>query len=313
MPRIKVIFNPVADRGHARELGPQIRAWLGQSGEINWAETTRPGEAIELAERACQEGYDIVAAAGGDGTAQEVINGLMMGSHDLPKTGCATLGLIPIGSGNDFAWMMGVAPGVRRTRDLSSIRAAVDKILEGKTRTIDVGRICDESNCCRYFDNGVGIGFDGIVNIESRKITWVRGFLMYTLAVLKTMMLYYHAPRASVELDGQRIDKPLLMISVANGRRYGGGFYVAPEAAADDGQFDVGLVEQVSRVEMLKLITLFMKGTQASNPHVQMTRARRVTVRCDEGYAVHADGEIFAMAARSLAMEILPRTLRVIV
>lgn len=311
MPRIKVVFNPAADRGHARELGSQIRAWLGQNSEVGWAETTRPDQAIELAERACQEGYDIVAAAGGDGTTQEVINGLMRGGQN--ETGRATLGLIPIGSGNDFAWMMGVAPGVRRTRDLASIRAAVDKILEGKTRTIDLGRICDESNHCRYFDNGVGIGFDGIVTIESRKITWLRGFLMYTLAVLKTMTFYYRAPRARVELDGQPIEKPLLMISVANGRRYGGGFYVAPQAAADDGQFDVGLVEQVSRVEMLKLITLFMKGTQASNPHVHAMRARRVTVRCDEGYAVHADGEIFATSARSLTMELLPHKLRVIV
>jgi len=311
MPRIKVIFNPAADRGHAREMAPQIKEWLGAKGDIGWAETSRPGEAVELAARACEEGYDVVAAAGGDGTTQEVVNGLMIGRRG--EIGCSTLGLIPIGSGNDFAWMMGVAPGVRRTRNRQLVQAAARKILEGKTRSIDLGKICDESNTCRYFDNGVGIGFDGIVNIESRKIKRLRGFLMYTVAVLRTMLYYYRAPLAALELDEQRIEKPTLMLSIANGKRYGGGFYVAPQAEADDGQFDVCLVEQVSRIEMLKLLLLFMKGTQASNPHVQMMRARRVIVRCDEGYAVHADGEIFATSARSLTVELLPQKLKVIV
>ena len=311
MPRIKVILNPAADRGHARELSPRIKAWLNANGEVGWVETSRPGEAVELAARACEQGYDIVVAAGGDGTAQEVVNGLMKAERG--GAGCSTLGLIPIGSGNDFAWMMGVAPGLRRTGNLQVIEQAVKKLALGQTRLIDIGRICDESNHCRYFDNGVGIGFDGIVNIESRKITWLRGFLMYTVAVLRTMLFYYHAPRAVIELDDQQIVRSVLMLSVANGRRYGGGFYVAPQAKADDGQFDVCLVEQVGRIEMLRLLLLFMKGTQATNPHVQMMRAKRVTVRCDQGYAVHADGEIFARSARSLTVELLPKKLRVIV
>jgi YegS/Rv2252/BmrU family lipid kinase len=313
MPRIRVILNPAADRGYARELAPLIKSWLSENGEVGWAETSRPGEAVELAARACEEGCDLVVAAGGDGTAQEVVNGLLAARSGRGEAGCTTLGLIPIGSGNDFAWMMGVAPGLRQTRDLQVIQEAVKKLFAGKTRMIDLGRICDESNNCCYFDNGVGIGFDGIVNIESRKMTWARGFLMYTLAVLRTMMFYYRAPHAVIELDGQRIEKPVLMISVANGRRYGGGFYVTPEAEADDGLFDVCIVEQVSRIEMLKLILLFMKGTQAINPHVQMAHAKRVTVHCDEGYAVHADGEIFSTSAKSLTMEILPQELKVIV
>ena len=311
MPRIKVIFNPAADRGHARQLAPRIKEWLSANGDIGWAETSRPGEAVELATRACEEGYDVIVAAGGDGTAQEVVNGLMIGGHG--EIGGSTLGSIPIGSGNDFAWMMGVAPGVRRTRNLQLVQAAAQKILAGKTRSIDLGKICDESNTCRYFDNGVGIGFDGIVNIESRKIQRLRGFLMYTVAVLRTMLYYYCAPRAVLELDEQHIEKSTLMLSVANGRRYGGGFYVTPQAEVDDGQFDVCLVEQVSRIEMLKLLLLFMKGTQATNPHVQMMRAKRVIVRCDEGYAVHADGEIFATSAKSLTVELLPQRLKVIV
>jgi YegS/Rv2252/BmrU family lipid kinase len=311
MPRIKVILNPVADRGHARELVPQIKALLSANGDFGWVETSRPGEAVELAAQACQEGYDIVVAAGGDGTAQEVINGLLNGSR--ADESCSTLGLVPIGSGNDFAWMMGVAPGVRQTRSAQITEEAILKLLAGRTRTIDVGRICDEANRCRYFGNGVGIGFDGIVNIESRKIKWARGFLMYTLAVLRTMMFYYRAPHAILDLDSQRIEQPMMMISVGNGRRLAGGFYVTPQAEADDGQFDVCLVGPVSRPEMFMLIPRFLKGTQASHPQVKMMRAQRIVVRCDEGYAVHADGEIFATSAKTLTLQILPQKLRVIV
>lgn len=311
MPKIQVILNPIADRGHARELAPRIKALLGERGEFGWAETSRPGEAIQLAARARKEGYEIVVAAGGDGTAQEVLNGLVNGSRDDQV--CGTLGLIPVGSGNDFAWMMGVAPGVRQTRGPQGIEEAIHKLFAGKTRVIDVGRVCDEAQRCRYFGNGVGIGFDGIVNIESRKITWARGFLMYTLAVLRTVLLYFRAPRAALELDGRRVEQPLLMLSVANGRRYAGGFYVTPQAEADDGQFDLCIVDQVSRLQILKLIPRFMNGTQAGDPHIKMTRARRVVVQCDQGYAVHADGEIFATAAKTLTMQIFPQKLRVVV
>jgi len=311
MSRIKVILNPMADRGHARELAPRIKALLSERGDFGWAETSQPGEAIQLAARAKEESYDIVAAAGGDGATQEVLNGLVNGSRDDEV--CGTLGLIPIGSGNDFAWMMGVAPGARQTRGPQGIEEAVRKLFAGQTRVIDVGRVCDEAQRCRYFGNGVGIGFDGIVNIESRKITWARGFLMYTLAVLRTVLLYFRAPRATLELDGQRIEQPLLMLSVANGRRYAGGFYVTPQAEADDGQFDLCIVNQLSRLQILRLIPKFMNGTQASDSHVKMTRARHVAVHCDEGYAVHADGEIVAASAKTLTMQILPKKLRVVV
>jgi diacylglycerol kinase (ATP) len=311
MPRLKVILNPVADRGHARELAPRIKALLGEHGDFVWVETSRPGEAIQLAAHAKEEGYDIVVAAGGDGTAHEVLNGLVHGSRDDEV--CGTLGLIPVGSGNDFAWMMGVAPGVRQTRGPQGVEAAIRKLFAGQTSVIDVGRVCDETRRCRYFGNGVGIGFDGIVNIESRKITWARGFVMYTLAVLRTVLLYFRAPRAALELDGERIEQRLLMLSVANGRRYAGGFYVTPQAEADDGQFDLCIVNQLSRLQILRLIPKFMNGTQASDSHVKMRRARHVVVHCDEGYAVHADGEIFATSAQTLTMQILPQKLRVIV
>lgn len=311
MPRMQVILNPIADRGHAGELGPHVKALLGAYGDFEWVETSRPGEATELAMRARDKGCDIVVAAGGDGTAHEVINGLIAGSHDGQM--CGTLGLIPVGSGNDFAWMMGVAPGRRQTRGPQGIQEAVRKLFAAKTRVIDVGTVCDQDGHCCYFGNGVGIGFDGIVNIESRKIKRIRGFLMYTLAVLRTMLLYYRAPQAGLELDGQRVDQPLLMLSVANGRRYAGGFYVTPQAEADDGQFDVCIVNQLSRPQMLGLIPKFMNGTQAGSSHVRMTRARRAVVSCDEGYAVHVDGEIFATSAKRLTMQILPQKLRVVV
>jgi diacylglycerol kinase (ATP) len=131
--------------------------------------------------------------------------------------------------------------------------------------------------------------------------------------VLRTVLLYFRAPRATLELDDQRIEQPLLMLSVANGRRYAGGFYVTPQAEADDEQFDLCIVNQLSRLQILRLIPKFMDGTQAGDPHVKMAHARRVVAHCDEGYAVHADGEIFATCAKTLTMQILPHKLRVVV
>jgi YegS/Rv2252/BmrU family lipid kinase len=308
-PRILVILNPNADRGHAREIAPKLKALLNLNRNVGWVETSRPGDAIQLATQACKEGYDIVVAAGGDGTAQEVVNGLMACYEDGARS---ALGLIPLGSGNDFAWMMGVVPGKRQPRDPRGLEQAIQRLTAGKTRVIDVGRVC-EGDRCRYFCNGAGIGFDGVVNIESRKIAWARGFLMYALGVLRTMVLYYRAPHTVLELDDMRIEQPLMMISVANGRRFAGGFYVAPHAEVDDGYFDVCTVDKVSRPEMLALIPKFLNGTQVNNRHVRMARARRVTVQCDEGFAVHVDGEVFSTASRRLVLEIVPRKLRVVV
>ncbi len=302
MHRLTVILNPAADRGRAADLAPRIKTWLGAQTSHEWRETHRPGHAIELAERAVSDGADVIVAAGGDGTSHEVVNGMLRAEANsaLPK-----LGLIPIGSGNDFAWIAG-AP-------LHDPEKAIRQIVEGRARQVDVGLVRDErgASAQRFFVNGVGIGFDAVVSIESRKIERLRGFPMYVVAVLRTMRFYYRATNALLSYDGRKIQLPLLMGSIANGQRYGGGFYVCPDAAIDDGGFDLCLVPQVSRRSMLAFIPRFMKGTHVTDRRVTMRRGAQVTVRCEEPMAVHADGEIFSDGSREIDVRMLPKALRV--
>ena len=302
MPKTLVILNPTADRGRAAGLAAPIQSWLSERTQFEWAETRGPTHAIELAENAARHGVEVIVAAGGDGTAHEVVNGILR----APGPFKPALGLIPIGSGNDFAWIAG-AP-------LGDPEKAVRQIAEGRPRPIDAGRVRDERGveAQRYFANGVGIGFDAVVAIESRKIRRLHGLTMYTLAVLRTMRYYYRATPATLDHDGRQIQLPLLMGSIANGRRYGGGFLVCPDAAIDDGHFDVCLVPQISRLSMLAFIPRFMRGTHVSDRRVTLRRGARVTVRCDEPMAVHADGEIFSTGSREIDVEVLPKALRVI-
>jgi len=304
MRRLTVILNPAADRGRAANLAPRIQAWLGEHTAFEWLETRRPGHAIDLAGRAANDGVDVIVAAGGDGTANEVINGILGAKRSVPLP---MLGLIPIGSGNDFAWIAG-AP-------LDDPEQAIRRIVEGRARLVDVGLVRDERGieAQRHFGNGIGIGFDAVVAIESRKIQRLRGFPMYMVAVLQTMRFYYRATNALLEYDGFKIQLPLLMGSIANGRRYGGGFYVCPEAAIDDGEFDLCLVPQVSRRSMLAFIPRFMKGTHIRDRRVTMRRGAHVGIRCEEPMAIHADGEIFSEGSREIDVQILPKALTVIV
>ena len=187
--------------------------------DFTLVQTERAGHAIELARTAAGQGYETVVAAGGDGTVNEVINGLVQAKTsgiDLPA-----LGVISVGRGNDFGYGMGLP---------HSVEEAVHILSAGHTRKIDVGRLTGglypQGRC---FGNGVGIGFDAVVGFESVKLAPLSGFPSYLVAALKTILLYFHAPRVQIELDDETITQPCLMVSVMNGRRMGGGFYMTPE------------------------------------------------------------------------------------
>ena len=151
-------------------------------------------------------------------------------------------------------------------------------------RTVDVGRVAGglypEG---RYFGNGVGIGFDAVVGFEAVKMTRLTGFPSYIVAVLKTVFLYYKAPLAKIEYGGETITQPSLMISIMNGQRMGGGFYMAPDGKPDDGMFDLCIAHEVSRPRLFGLIPHFMKGTQATQEPIKMEHARKVVVTAVEG------------------------------
>ncbi len=300
MGPIKVILNPVAGRGYGAKVEPELRRLLQAEGlDFDLVRTARPWHAAELAEQAIGDGFETIVAAGGDGTTNEVVNGLMAASENGAS---ATLGIVPIGSGSDFANTVGVPP---------DLQGACRRLAHGQTRTVDVGRVTLPGQAPRYFDNTVNVGFGGAVTLEARKVKWLRGIALYLPVVLKVVFLYYKAPPVTIEYDGQELALPAVMICVANGPREGGGFYVAPQAQPDDGLFDLCIVREVGRLAMLGLVPHFMKGTHVGREPITMARARRVTISSPDDLVAHMDGEVLCTDGHRIEFEILPLRLRV--
>ena len=304
MTKHKIIVNPIANRGGSERAVPQLESLLrAHDLEYDLVRTERPWHAADLAQEAVAAGYETVVAVGGDGTANEVLNGLMR-AKEAGLESC-TMGVLCVGRGNDFAYGMGIP---------LDLEAGCQALAQGHRRTIDVGRVAGGLYPDgRFFGNGVGIGFDAVVGFEALKMTWLHGFPSYLVAVLKTVFLYYKAPLMTIEYNGQTILQPSLMISVMNGQRMGGGFMMAPEGQSDDGLFDLCIAREVSRAGIFGLIPHFLRGTQATQEPIRTGRAQRVTVTAVEGVLpAHADGETLCTDGQRLELELLPRQISVI-
>jgi len=308
MPKYKIIVNPISGRGHGEESIPKIERMLSEHNlDFDLVRTERPWHGAELAKEAALAGYDVVVAAGGDGTANEVLNGLMRAGHGrrpAPAARCA-MGILCVGRGNDFAYGMGIPV---------DLEVGCRALAQNHRRTVDVGKVTGgDYPEGRYFGNGVGIGFDAVVGFEAVKMTHLTGFPSYIVAVLKTVFLYYKAPLAKIEYDGQTITQPALMVSIMNGQRMGGGFFMAPEGKPDDGLFNLCIAREVSRLRIFELIPHFMQGTQADQEPITMGQARRVVVSAVEGVLpAHADGETLCAEGQRLELELLPSQIEMI-
>ena len=301
MPKTIVILNPTAGRGAGAQLSSQIVAYLSDYGlDFELATTNAPGHAAVLAREAVTRGQDRLLAVGGDGTFNEVLNGMLQAGStpDGP-----VLGVVPIGTGNDMAYGVGLPLDWQQASQV---------IAQGSTRVLDVGQVKCDNDADLFFGNGVGIGFDAIVNIESRKLKRLRGFPLYFVALMKTLIAYYHAPEITIHVDGEATVQSSLMISIMNGRRFGGGFYMTPEALMDDGLFDVCVTGKVARHKMVGFVPRFMRGTHVTDRRVTLTQGRRISVAIESPWAAHVDGEIYGVGARQLEVELIPQRLRIL-
>jgi diacylglycerol kinase (ATP) len=299
MEEIAVVLNPTAGRGAGGRMAGEIAQFLqGHGLDFELIVTTGPGHATRLAHQAAAQGRPSIVAVGGDGTVNEVLNGLMRAEN--PPDGTA-LGVLPIGTGNDFAFGAGVP---------FQLEAACAVIARRQSRVLDVGRVTADNERPLFFGNGVGIGFDAIVNIESRKLKRLRGFLLYLVAVLKTLAFYYHAPVTRVQIDGSESIQPCMMISIMNGFRLGGGFHVTPGSQMDDGLLNLCVAGQLSRPEMVAMVPRVMRGTHVTDRQVTMSQGKQAVVVVDSPWASHVDGEIYGVGARRFEVELLPQRLR---
>jgi diacylglycerol kinase (ATP) len=302
--KIKYILNPTAGQGSGKQALPELEKFAGSSpGSGDIVITQHAGHAIDLARDAAIEGYDVVVAVGGDGTSNEVLNGLMQ-AHQQGFLN-TRMGIVGIGRGNDFAYAFGIPAGLQE---------GFEVISAGKTIVMDVGRINGgDYPQGRYFGNGVGIGFDAVVGFEAMKLTHLHGFMNYIVAALRTIFLFFNAPLVQVEYDGQMLTQPSLMISIMNGTRMGGGFRMAPDSIIDDGCLDICVAGQMSRMGILLMIPRFMKGTQASRTEIKMLRAEKIHVVALQGsLPTHADGETICTAGKDLTIEVIKQPLKII-
>lgn len=298
--KIKIILNPMADMGNAWRAARDLRSITEQHGGIDWSGTVYPGHAIDLAKQS--EGYDMVIAMGGDGTVHEVMNGLMQ----IPEDRRPILGVVPVGSGNDFGHGIGAS---------TSPPEALNRAINGEPSTVDLGLMTDEHGRREYFDNTLGIGFGAMVTIRSHQLPLLRGFLMYLTSVIQTIVLDHNPIRMQIEMDGKKMEESIIYLILCNGPREGGGFLIAPDAKIDDGLLDYAMITNVSRLKMFRIVPEVMKGTHGRFKEVSLGKCKKFTLTADRPLYIHADGEIFSGPGtdiRQVSFEILPRALKLI-
>lgn len=303
MSRYMIILNPIAGAGTAHKELPRIRELLTQY-NLNYdiVITEQPGHATELARQAAVSGYDYIVAAGGDGTSNEVLNGLMQ--HKQAEGFFPVMGIIPVGRGNDFAFGANIPAGVE---DSCALLASLSR------KWIDIGRIQVAGQPeALYFGNGVGVGFDAVVGFLAARMK-LKGMLSYLVAALKTIFIYFKPPEVRVDFDGSSMTISALMVSVMNGRRMGGGFMMAPGANINDGLLNLCIVSEVPQMAMFGLIGKFMQGTHEAESAVQTRQAAKVTITALKGtLPVHADGVTVCEEGEQITIELLPRSLEII-
>jgi YegS/Rv2252/BmrU family lipid kinase len=303
MPRYYVILNPIAGKGNGLHMRPRIEANLTRLGlDFTLVLTEYPEHATQLAQKGLAEGYDVIVAVGGDGTANEVLNGIMTAGEDKKQS--TVMAVIPVGRGNDFAFSMGIP---------TTVDEACNLLANDPQLKIDVGKVVSERYPNGlYFGNGVGMGFDAMVGFVAAKMR-ISGILSYLVAAIKTMFIYYKTPTVELVLDGTPTQLPALMICIMNGRRLGGSFMMTPDSKPNDGLFDLCIVREVPRRQMPGLMGLVMKGTQYTHPAVKAGRAKAITLRALKGsLPAHADGVTLCEAGESISIEILPAELSII-
>lgn len=306
----KVIVNPVSGRGNGARASVAVRRALDiAEADYDLVETQGPGHAIELAQRAVLDGWDVIAAVGGDGTAHEVVQGLARAAQARGAWQTAqpvgALGLIPIGTGNDYAWRLGLPH--------NDPEQACRILLQGQRRTVDLGLVTDETGRSEFFHNHLGAGFEAATLIESLKLRRLRGFLLYLAAVLRVIPRNSRGWDMTIRCNGTTLSRPLLLASVANGGRTGGGFMMAPQARLDDGQLDLVCGHTPNVAVTFWLLPHVIRGTHLSKTqYVSAARAPDLVLEAPGGVPVHLDGEVFRTDARRLEIRVLPKWLNVI-
>ncbi len=294
MKRILVITNPAAAHGGVEKVFDKVQRLTTAHGDcctFEFVLTERPGHATELT-REKASAYDLVAVFGGDGTINEVANGLAGGNTPM--------GVIPNGTGNDFARSAGIP---------RNHRAAIKLLCKGTPKPIDMGVANG-----RYFTNSVGIGFEGQANYESAQITRIKGSIVFIVGILKTMLSWKAAP-VTLTVDGQTMARPddlTYMVGISNGWAIGGGMKLNPKARLDSNTLHV---IRIADINPLKIVFNFLRlftGTIEKLKEVSSRAGADIEIISNRPLPVHVDGEMLGMDITRLEVQVLPESLEVV-
>lgn len=289
--KVKVILNPYANRWRAKTQQDAIRAAFATVQiSPDLAVTERERQGIELAQAAVADGYDVVVAAGGDGTVGEVVNGLI-----LAATGpTIPLGVLPIGTANDFGDLAGLP---------RALEAGARVIAAGHTRQIDAGQI-NLNGQVHYFVNNSALAMEPLVTLENIKMTRLSGELRYIVALVRGL-IKLRAWQMHITWDSGVYEGPAYLLSICNGPRTGG-FYMAPDAQMNDGLFDFVFAPEVPKWTVLAVLVRLLRQTHIHHPKITYARTTYLTITSQPGTPIHADGEILDESATAVAYEMLP-------
>jgi diacylglycerol kinase (ATP) len=295
---IHVVYNAQARGGRVRRLRGEIRqaldTELGAEG-YRWVETSSEANGVEVA--AAAAAGDIVVAVGGDGSVHTVIEGLWRSDFR------ATLGIIPAGTGNDFAFGLGMP---------TSVRNAVRVLGTGSRRMVDVGEASLDGQAPLPFVNAIGIGFDAAASEHSRRRKFLPGVLRYLVSSLETL-LTWKSPQGQVTGQALAWQGPLMFVTFGNGPRSGGGFMITPGADPSDGLLEACVVSALSVTSAVRVIPSVMRGEHGTLPQVELHKGTSFSVALDRDVPVHADGEIVSTASRTMDVTVRAGVMNVLV
>ncbi|MGZ4589644.1 MAG: diacylglycerol kinase [Actinomycetes bacterium] len=285
---IALLVNPTSGKGRGARLAEPVACRLREAGaQVDVVVGRDADEAFDRVRDRVARGVDAVVAVGGDGLVHMALQ-VVAGTH-LP------LGVIPAGSGNDFARSLGLP--------LNDPVKAADHILSGQVRQVDLGRASG-----RWFGCVLSSGFDSMVNERANRMSWPNGRARYNLAILAELRTFRAVPFELV-LDGERWETEAMLVAVGNGSSYGGGMRVCPDARLDDGLLDVTVLGKISKPEFVRIFPTVYKGTHVRHPAVTVRRARHVSLHA-EGVTAYADGE--RVSVLPVSCEAVPRALHVL-
>lgn len=299
---VVVVNRNAGTASRRRALHEALARYAGPAaGPVAVHETATSDEGLAAARQAAHDGVPRVVAAGGDGTLQAVVAGLVAGQPDPAAR--PWLGLVPAGRGNDLARALGVP---------SEPRVALALALSGeRTLPLDLGRLVADGREV-IFANAAGLGFDGDVAVRARRLP-LHGLPAYALAALGSMAVRPGPWEMAASIDGRPYRGAVIIFTVANGNTTGGGFVIAAAARPDDGQLDYGRAGPSSRAAVLRYLWRALHAGLGREPRFEFGRFARLTASFSPGIPIHADGEIVSPGASEVTIEVLPAALHAVV